>query len=130
MLANARQVGLSTGTAGCTLPGTSASPGTCLPNTGTTTSKTPAALALPTTPTNYTGTAGFVGWAFEEVSLIATASSEVLWFMASGTPGSTQPPFSLLDGVSMTIPEPPAYAVLMVGLLVLLGTRRVYRGKA
>ncbi len=50
--------------------------------------------------------------------------------MAVGTPGSGQPPFALLDGVSMTIPEPPAYAVLVVGLLVLLATRRFYRGKA
>jgi len=125
------QVGLSTGTGGCSFPGANSSPGTCLPNTGTTTSKTPTALFLPSTPGgNYTGTAGFVGWANEEVSLIAAATTEVLWFLATGTPGSTQPPFSLLDGVSMTIPEPPAYAVLMVGLLALLGARRAYRGKA
>ena len=122
------QVGISTGTGGCTLPGASASPGTCLPNTGTTTSQTPTPLFLASTPTNYTGTGAFTGWVGEEVSLIAAATSEVLWFLAVGTPGSTQPPFSLLDGVSMSIPEPPAYAVLMVGVLVLLGARRVYRG--
>jgi hypothetical protein len=124
------KVGLSSGAAGCTFPGANSSPGTCLPNTGTTTSQTAPALSLPSTPTNYTGTAGFVGWASEEVTLIASAATEVLWFMAVGTPGSTQPPFSLLDGVVMTVPEPPAYGLLAVGLLGLLGARRVYRRKA
>jgi hypothetical protein len=125
------QVGLSTGAGGCTFPGANSSPGTCLPNTGTTTSKTPTALFLPSTPPgNYTGTAGFVGWAGEEVFLVASAATEVLWFLAVGTPSSTQPPFALLDGVSMIIPEPPAYGLLMVGLLALMGARRVWRGKA
>jgi hypothetical protein len=124
------QAGLSTGTAGCTFPGANSSPGTCLPNTGTTTSKTPTPLTLPSTPTNYSGTAGFVGWASEEVFLVASATTEVLWFLAVGTPGQTQPPFALLDGVSMILPEPPAYGVLLVGLLALMGVRRVWRGKA
>ena len=119
------QVGLSTGTAGCSFAGANSSPGTCLPNTGTTTSQTPTALALASTPTNYTGTAAFSGWVGEEVSLVAAATNEVLWFLAVGTPSSTQPPFALLDGVSMIIPEPPAYGLLMVGMLGLLGARRL-----
>jgi hypothetical protein len=128
------QVGLSTGTTACTFAGANSSPGTCLPNTGTTTSQTPTALALASTPTNYTGTGAFTGWASEEVSLVAGAATEVLWFLANGTLSGTQPPFSLLDGVNMsqqtTVPEPPAYGLLMVGLLALLGARRMLRQKA
>jgi hypothetical protein len=36
----------------------------------------------------------------------------------------------LLDGVNVQVPEPPAYGMLMVGLLALLGVRRVLRRKA
>jgi hypothetical protein len=123
------QVGLSTGTGTCTFPGANSSPGTCLPNTGTTTSKTPTAITLANTATGYTGPNAWSGWMGEEVNLLAAASTEVLWFLAIGTPGSSQPPFALLDGVSMQIPEPPAYGLLMVGMLGLLGARRAWRRK-
>lgn len=75
----------------------------------------------------------FGGWAAAQVSLIATAANEVLWFFAESTALQAQPPFLLLDGITMsqqtTVPEPSTYGVLLVGLLALLGVRRVYRNK-
>src|ERR1700722_4900367 len=52
----------------------------------------------------------FSGWIGQQVSLVAGATSEVLWFFAVGTP-SGQPPFALLDGVSVMVPEPSAAAL-------------------
>ncbi len=80
------------------------------------------------------GTGGaFGGWVSAQVSLIATAANEVLWFFAQSTALQQQPPFLLLDGVTMsqqtTVPEPSTYGMLLVGLLALLGVRRVYRNK-
>jgi hypothetical protein len=128
-------VGLSSGTGGCA----TSNAATCAPNTGTTTSGSSQQITLndlcsPNPP--YTGGCGggFSGWASAEVSLVASAAAEVLWFFGESTAASPQPPFLLLDGVSMsqqtTVPEPPAYGMLMVGVLVLLGARRVLRRKA
>jgi len=50
------------------------------------------------------------------------------WFFAVGTPAG-QPPFALLDGVSVTVNEPSGAAVLGHGLLALLAVRRYYRGR-
>jgi hypothetical protein len=70
------------------------------------------------------------------MQFVAGATSQVLWFMGGSTALSGQPPFVLLDGVNLSltntqtpVPEPPAYAMLMAGLLALLGVRRVYRRK-
>jgi len=104
-------VGLSTGTGGCA----TATVATCAPNTGATTSGNSQTIPLPS--------GGFSGWAGAEVSLVATAAAEVLWFYATSTQLGNEPPFLTLDGVSMTIPEPPAYGLLMVGMLGLLGAR-------
>jgi hypothetical protein len=51
---------------------------------------------------------GFTGWQHQTFDFTATNTSELLSFLAVGTPPS-QPPFSLLDGVSMfdTTPPPP-----------------------
>lgn len=66
---------------------------------------------------------GFTGWMLESYSFTATKTSDVLSFLATGTPAG-EPPFSLLDGVKLTakadIPEPSSTA-LFVGGLVLLG---------
>jgi hypothetical protein len=99
---------------------------------GTGASVTPTPITLlstaPGTGQGWVG-AGGTNWVEEEVTLMANAANDLLWFFAVGTPGSTQPPFSLLDGVTMsqTVPEPPAYGMLMVGLLGLLGARRAWR---
>jgi len=79
------------------------------------------------------GPGGFSGWVAQQINLVATATSEVLWFFGQSNVGISQPPFLFLDGVSMTqqttVPEPSTYGVLLVGLLALLGVRRVYRNK-
>jgi hypothetical protein len=101
------------------------------PGTGASVTPTPITL---TTGQGWVGAGGgSTNWVQEQVTLMANAANDVLWFFAVGTPGSAQPPFSLLDGVVMTqtttVPEPPAYGMLMVALLGLLGVRRVYRNK-
>jgi hypothetical protein len=58
----------------------------------------------------------FSGWTKKTLTFTATGSSQVLSFLAYGTP-TGQPPFSLLDGVSVTVPEAPIY----IGAIVALG---------
>jgi hypothetical protein len=70
---------------------------------------------------------GFTGWEYQSFTYVATASSEVLSFLATGTP-SGEPPFSLLDGVTMNqvststpaaAPEPGTWVLTLGGLAVL-----------
>jgi hypothetical protein len=65
---------------------------------------------------------GFTGWQYTTLTFTATSTSEVLSFLAAGTP-SGEPPFSLLDGVSMTqvttVPEPASAAMLLTGLIAI-----------
>jgi hypothetical protein len=69
---------------------------------------------------------GFSGWITQTFGFIATSSSEVLSFLAGGSPAV--PPFVLLANVSVTqAPEPASVAVLLTGLLGVIGlgaTRR------
>ena len=60
--------------------------------------------------------AGFQPWRKATMLFTANNSSEVLNFLAVGTP-SGLPPFSLLDGVSVTaaVPEPASWAMLIAG---------------
>jgi hypothetical protein len=74
---------------------------------------------------------GFTGWTQELVTFTATSTSELLSFLAVGTPAG-EPPFSLLDGVSMVaaqtpakVPEPGTLAIIGLGLGVMgFGVRR------
>jgi hypothetical protein len=60
---------------------------------------------------------GFTGWMQQSFIFQATGASEVLSFLAAGTPNG-EPPFSVLDGVSMTdVPEPSSLALLAAGLI-------------
>jgi hypothetical protein len=61
---------------------------------------------------------GFTGWTLETMVFTADSASDVLSFLAVGTP-SGEPPFSLLDGVSLTasVPEPSTFVLLGLGLL-------------
>ena len=61
---------------------------------------------------------GFTGWQYQTLTFTATNTSEVLSFLAIGTPGG-EPPFSLLDGVTANTvtPEPSSLVLLGSGLL-------------
>jgi hypothetical protein len=70
-------------------------------------------------------------WESQTLTFTATAASEVLSFLAQGTPNN-EPPVALLDGVSMTqVPEPASWALLATGLAaVTIGTVSVRRRKS
>jgi hypothetical protein len=68
---------------------------------------------------------GFSGWMTQTFDFTATGTTEVLSFLANGTP-TGEPPFSLLADVSMTaVPEPKTYAcwTILFGLGILFGKR-------
>ncbi len=64
---------------------------------------------------------GFTGWTFAGFTFTATAATDTLSFLALGTPNG-EPPFSLIDGAVMDVPE-PASVVMMVGLGAILAAR-------
>lgn len=67
-------------------------------------------------------------WVQEQMSFMATASTMVLSFLAQGTPAG-QPPFSLLDGVTL-VPEPATSVLMLSGLAGLIGLRRAKRRRS
>ena len=67
---------------------------------------------------------GFSGWVTQQLVFVATATQMVLTFMANGSP-TGQPPFSLLDGVSVTaVPEPASALLVWSGIAGLVALRR------
>jgi len=62
---------------------------------------------------------GFSGWQKTTLTFTATNSSEVLSFLATGTPIGV-PPLSVLDGVSLDlqtpVPEPASLGLVLTGL--------------
>jgi len=63
---------------------------------------------------------GFTGWQRQTFNYIAQSTTQTLSFLAIGTPNG-QPPFSLLDGVSIReVPEPLTF--LGLGIATGLGT--------
>ena len=92
--------------------------------TGATTEQWQVSLGDQTKSTQVVNNAnhGFTGWMQQTFVFQATAASEVLSFLAIGTPNG-EPPFSLLDGVSATeVPEPASLAMLaaFIGVLGLV----------
>lgn len=72
---------------------------------------------------------GFTGWHQETMTFTANKTSELLSFLAIGTP-TGEPPFSLLDGVSMqAVPEPGSVALMGLGLGLLTFAARRRKSK-
>jgi hypothetical protein len=72
-----------------------------------------------TTPTLTDASHGFTGWQTAATTFTATGATQYLAFLAKGTPDG-QPPFSLLDDVSLTehvgaVPEPATWAMFIGG---------------
>jgi hypothetical protein len=58
---------------------------------------------------------GATPWEKETMSFTATSSSELLSFLSIGTP-SGYPPIALLDNVSISVPEPATWALMLIGV--------------
>ena len=73
---------------------------------------------------------GFGGWWHEAFTFTANGTSELLSFLAIGTPPGV-PPFSLLDGVSVhaAVPEPSSFALSALGVIGLGVVRMRRRSK-
>ncbi|MBY9061468.1 PEPxxWA-CTERM sorting domain-containing protein [Sphingomonas yunnanensis] len=70
---------------------------------------------------------GVGAWQLEKMRFTATSTSQVLAFLADGTP-SGAPPMSLLDGVSLSaVPEPSTWAMMVTGRAAVGGAMRARR---
>ena len=82
---------------------------------------------LHSTPIINNPSQAFTGWLSQTLLYTATSTSEVLSFLAAGTP-SGAPPFSLLDGVSiMAVAEPASWMTLVVAVLSIIGVAQLKR---
>jgi hypothetical protein len=62
-------------------------------------------------------TGQFVPWSNDTFKFTATGTSDVLSFLAIGGASAAQPPFALLDNVSVTpVPEPASWALMLLGV--------------
>lgn len=93
-------------------------------------------VSLGNAPSQFTAiynnpTGGFSGWFSESFRFTATGATQVLSFLAHGTPEGV-PPFSLLDGVSLqaAVPEPATWTTLIAGFGLVGAMARRRRGTA
>ena len=67
-----------------------------------------------TKPVGVTG--DFSGWTLETFKFKAASTTQLLSFLAVGTPAANLPPVAFLDGVSLTaVPEPSTWAIMLMG---------------
>jgi hypothetical protein len=100
--------------------------------TGNTTESWLVSLGAETESTGFINNASesFTGWKSANMIFTATGTSEVLSFLAVGTPAG-EPPVSVLDGISLTqTPEPAFLAPLILGLGALVFAARRRRKSA
>jgi hypothetical protein len=84
---------------------------------------------LVSTPLMTTAYQGDTAWEKETYTFKSVSGgSELLSFLAVGGPNG-DPPTVLLDGVSLTAPDPESAALLGVGLLGILAYRRHQNGR-
>lgn len=57
---------------------------------------------------------GFSGWDTVTMVFTPTAATQTLTFLSIGSP-SGLPPMALLDGVSLSVPEPATWAMMLIG---------------
>jgi hypothetical protein len=83
------------------------------------------------TPVASTGVnqGGFSGWMSQSFVFTATNSTAVLSFLAVGTP-SGEPPFALLDGVTLSATPEPGTLMLLAGAVLLGVGQLVRKGKS
>jgi hypothetical protein len=67
---------------------------------------------------------GDVPWMGQQMIFTATSTSSTLTFLALGTPSNSQPPFALLDGIDVEVPEPASIGLMGFGLVGVAGLRR------
>ena len=80
------------------------------------------AQQLSDTMTNPSG--GYSNWMKETISFYASSTSTVLSFLAEASNGAN-PPFLLLDGVSLVdVPEPASLGLMAIGFAGLVAARR------
>jgi hypothetical protein len=97
--------------------------------TGATTEKVQVTFGSDTATTGVVSNASmsFAGWVSQSFTFTATATSEVLTFLAIGTPVN-YPPIVTLDGISLSlVPEPMSVLMLGAGLCGLVAVRRTRR---
>jgi hypothetical protein len=66
------------------------------------------------TPVLFVPTQTFTGWNTATMFFTPTSSTQLLSFLSVGTPNGL-PPMVVLDGASLTVPEPATWAMMLVG---------------
>lgn len=82
-----------------------------------------------TTPVESYTAHDFTGWLTQSFTYTATNPSEVLSLLAQGMPNGL-PPVALLDGVSLTVPEPASWSLIILGIAGLGAVARKRRRSA